>query len=403
MKKLHSILFVACAASVSHSASADLWYQAVDEVRSWDTLAAWQGASALPTSSDRINLNNASIVVPNYLRITNGVVATASELYVGEQKMDDGRLVGLKIEQGGTLNLAADGSYNLVVGNYGRGSLWLDGGEVAASGWNAFIGKHTGSYGEVVVGEGSAFTPAAQNSKWTKSMIVGLCGIGRLITHSDMGFPLMALRVGGNTQGWSSFCAAGSTVRCNICQVGGLVYYGETVGIQNERIDMPGYGELILSNATLKIESALPENTVGQFAIGRFGGGYGILRGCGDVQGSSADPNNIRIWMNEGKIVADGFGKEAALDLNAVVSIRNNTSAIAADTTNGWYAVNKGAALFPRVWFDTSSKETVLGGWSGDKEPGFVNSRHIGQQCRRRQPIFAWWNFCRRPQRCLCG
>ena len=79
---------------MSHSASADLWYQAVDEVRSWDTLAAWQGASALPTSSDRINLNNASIVVPNYLRITNGVVAAASELYVGEQKMDDGRLVG---------------------------------------------------------------------------------------------------------------------------------------------------------------------------------------------------------------------------------------------------------------------------------------------------------------------
>ena len=372
MKKLHSILFAVLTASASYAA--ELWYQAVDDVRSWDTLAAWQGANALPTSTDIINLNNSSIVVPNYLRITNGVTALASVLHIGDQKMEDGRLVGLKIEQGGTLNLTASGTFNLIVGNEGRGALWLDGGEVKASGWNVFIGNHTGSYGEIVVGHGAAFTPAEQNSQWKKSMIVGLYGIGKMTTFADIGFPLMELRIGGTTQGWSSFHAAGSTVLCDICQVGGIVYYGEEVGIQNVRNDLPGYGELILSNATLKIASVLPENTVAQFSIGRFDGGYGILRGCGAVQGSGADSNNVRIWMNEGQIIADGFGEEAALDLNSVVSIRNNTSEIAADTTNGWYAVNKGAALFPRIWFSSDSTTTVVGGWSGDTDPGFVNS-----------------------------
>jgi hypothetical protein len=78
--------------------------------------------------------------------------------------------------------------------------------------------------------------------------------------------------------------------------------------------------------------------------------------------------------MDEGKIIADGFGEEAELNLNSVVSIRNNTSEIAADTENGWYAVNKGAALFPRIWFSSDSTTTVVGGWSGDTDPGFVNS-----------------------------
>ena len=87
-------------------------------------------ANALPTSTDIINLNNSSIVVPNYLRITNGVTASASVLHIGDQKMEDGRLVGLKIEQGGTLNLTASGTFNLIVGNEGRGALWLDGGTV---------------------------------------------------------------------------------------------------------------------------------------------------------------------------------------------------------------------------------------------------------------------------------
>ena len=128
MKKLHSILFAVLTASASYAA--ELWYQAVDDVRSWDTLAAWQGANALPTSTDIINLNNSSIVVPNYLRITNGVTASASVLHIGDQKMEDGRLVGLKIEQGGTLNLTASGTFNLIVGNEGRGALWLDGGTV---------------------------------------------------------------------------------------------------------------------------------------------------------------------------------------------------------------------------------------------------------------------------------
>ena len=217
-------------------------------------------------------------------------------------------------------------------------------------------------------------------------MIVGFNGIGRFASYADVGFYNLycgdkastvmglELRVGANTSGWSTFFAAGSTVNTFDCQIGGIAYYGEQLYIYNSKTDRPGFGEMVLSNATLKVAAAAPANTDAQLVIGRYEGGYGILRGCGTVQGSSPDSNNLRIWMNQGCIIADGFGEEASLDFNTAISIRNNTAAIAADTTNGWYAVNKGAALFPRVWFDTSSKSTVIGGWSGDTEPGFVNS-----------------------------
>ena len=365
--------FVSLLAPVSFAA--DLWYQAVDgdSERSWDTPAAWHDGGALPTSSDNVKLNNASIVVPNYLRITNGVTAAAASLTIGEQKMNDNRLVGVKVEEGGTLNMTASAKYNLIVGDYGHGALWLDGGTMTSSGWSVIAGHHSGgSYGEITVGSGSSFVPTSSDN--TKAMIIGLGGIGKMTAWGNVGYSKMELRIGGNTTGWSTFYAAGSDVTVKDCQIGGIAYFGEDVGIYNVQNDMPGYGELILSNAALKVADSLPDNTSGQLRIGRYAGGYGILRGSGTVQGSTLSSNNVRIWMNEGKIVADGFGEEATLDLNTVVSIRNNSGSIPADTTNGWYAVNKGAALFPRTWFNTGSLTATIGSFSGDTTPGYVNS-----------------------------
>ena len=131
---------------------------------------------------------------------------------------------------------------------------------------------------------------------------------------------------------------------------------------------------MVLSNATLKIVKSLPSNTDAQLVIGRYAGSYGILRGCGVIQGSALGSNNVRIWLNEGQIIADGFGEEKLLDMNTVVSIRNNTTTTASDTTNGWYAVNKGAVLFPRTYFNSASASTMLGEWALEGAPRFVNS-----------------------------
>ena len=42
--------------------------------------------------------------------------------------------------------------------------------------------------------------------------------------------------------------------------------------------------------------------------------------------------------------------------------------------TNGWYAVNKGAVLFPRVWISTASDTRCIGTWTRNASPDFVNS-----------------------------
>ena len=374
--KTVSVSLITALSLLSSASAADIWYSGEDTVvRSWDNASAWKEGAVLPTQEDNVKLNAASLAVPNYLRITDGVTALAASLRIGEVKVEGDPLVGLKIEQGGTLNLKASGFYNFFVGDSGRGSFVIDGGTVAESGWNLVIGNNAGSYGEVTINPGSSvFAPAPQSGAYTKGIIVGLNGTGRLTTFADFGFPKLELRVGGNTGGWSRFFAAESAVTAYDCQIGSIAYYGNQLGIYNVLTPMPGYGEMVLSNATLKIVKSLPANTDAQLVIGRYAGGYGILRGCGVVQGSSLDSNNVRLWMNEGRIIGDGFGEEKTLDLNTVISIRNNTSSIPADTTNGWYAVNKGAVLYPRVYFNTDEANTVVGAWNGDTEPSFVNS-----------------------------
>ena len=382
MKSANILIFAVVALAGAISFAADLTYKAKDDVHSWDTASAWSGG-ALPTADDIVRLDDSSIAIPDYLRVTNNVTAYAKELHIGASATDGDGLVGLKVEPGGTLNLTANSHNNhFFVGNKGRGSLVIDGGTMAVSGWNLVVGKHAGSYGEVTINPGSStFTPTEQGAgNWNKGLIVGFDGTGRLTTFADLGYFYgktagLELRVGANTAGWSSFFAGECTVNTYDCQIGGMTYYSDRIGdTTSTPTAKPGFGEMVLSNATLKVAEGLPANTDAQLRIGRYVGGYGILRGCGVVQGSALDSNNVRIWLNEGQVIADGFGEEKLLDMNTVVSIRNNTTTTASDTTNGWYAVNKGAVLFPRTYFESASASTMLGEWTLEGAPRFVNS-----------------------------
>ena len=77
--------------------------------------------------------------------------------------------------------------------------------------------------------------------------------------------------------------------------------------------------------------------------------------------------------MGNGQIIGDGFGEQRTLDLNTVVSI-TNLFTNADDGTNGWYAVNKGAVLFPRVYMSTATDTRIIGSWTRQAAPDFVNS-----------------------------
>lgn len=114
--------------------AAELSYRAVDAERSWDVPSAWLYSGSLPTSNDTVKLNDASIAVPDCLRITNNVTARAAALLIGAGASNGDLVAGLKVEQGGTLNLAGSGWYNyFTVGDSGRGSLVIDGGTVEPS------------------------------------------------------------------------------------------------------------------------------------------------------------------------------------------------------------------------------------------------------------------------------
>lgn len=162
---------------------------------------------------------------------------------------------------------------------------------------------------------------------------------------------------------------------------GRLLIEGSTVTVSGTNyvggVTSDGFiSEIVLSNGTLKLTRASDmATTAANLYLGKDEGRYGILRGWGSVvKGSKA----ARMMLGDGMIVGDGFGEQHELDLHTIASIRSvwdTESAVPADTTNGWYAVNKGAVLFPRTWFKDSSYKGCVGAFGDtDASTNFVNS-----------------------------
>ncbi len=141
-------------------------------------------------------------------------------------------------------------------------------------------------------------------------------------------------------------------------------------------------GEIVISNGIIVLTKE-QGNTDANLYMGSASGGFGTIRGWGVMKN---DKNAAaRIMLAEGKIIGDGFGEQKELDLHTIASIRSvldvNTgeaSTVPSDTANGWYAVNKGAVLFPRTWFAKGTTGSgSLGAFSGDADNAFVNSVKI--------------------------
>ena len=284
-------------------------------------------------------------------RMSGGILE--NRLFIGYKEGQDAGS-GFAEITGGTVN------GHVYVGQYGSGRLVVDGGTLNiprekrydsmhenpfyASGLS--VGRNARSNGEFV------FRSGTLNFAKNSNLVVGYNGAGSAEFFAEATVPY--LRVGGSSAGGRLVVHDGVTltVSCSM-QVGGYPIL-EDSSSDNDIVECVGTGLLVLTNATLRFldgdDYGSFDNTSGQLSIGRYDGSYGVLRGCGMICGPDANSNNVRIWMDNGQIIADGFGKESELDLNTVISIRNNTADIASDTTNGWYAVDKGAALFPRVF-----------------------------------------------------
>ena len=182
---------------------------------------------------------------------------------------------------------------------------------------------------------------------------------------------------------------------------GRLLIEGGDVTISNTSyvggVTSDGFNEIVLSNGTLQLSEVSDMwPTAANLYLGKDEGRYGVLRGWGTVKKGT---KVARMMLGDGMIVGDGFGEQHELDLHTIASIRSvwdTESAVPADTTNGWYAVNKGAVLFPRTWFDASSYNGRVGafGNTDDASTNFVNSVQFivsgtSGKCRFQGGVFA--------------
>ena len=147
----------ACSADMTFAA--DVYYSPVegDAELSWDNAGAWRNNSGsalmnrVPTYDDTITLNGKGIALsgegvdaPHMLRVTNGVVATALKIALGSLSADydasyakSGRVIGLKVEEGGLLTSSYNDFDALSIGDSaaGYGVVTVDGGTIS----NKFI------------------------------------------------------------------------------------------------------------------------------------------------------------------------------------------------------------------------------------------------------------------------
>ena len=340
----------------------------------------WEGASIAVGVAGDGTLDISGGVVSN--RILVGTTATGR----GRIKMSGGKIVN-RVFLGQAAGSVGDFDFaggTLIggawVGNYGLGRMTLDGGTFhvhpsiqalvpnytgSAQSHGLIVGNHAGACGILSVKKPGLTFENTVNT----ALICGYEGEGH--TESFVNLEMPYLRIGGNTDYMSSYTThAGTTTTVSkVVTVGGypLALPPDFTTVS----DYPGNGTLMLSNAVLRLTKS--DTNDPQFYIGRYAEGFGVLRGCGVVQGVTWNANTVRIVMGSGQIIGDGFGEQRSLDLNAVVSITNRIENPDSGTT-GWYAVNKGAVLFPRVWISTASDTRCIGTWTRNASPDFVNS-----------------------------
>jgi hypothetical protein len=105
----------------------------------WSDTAGWKteggtAYGAVPSSSDTIWLNSASIADPNPLRIASGTAAEAGKLIVCTTKAGD--KTAIQIEDGGSLAVSGADATDFTIGNWSgaKGILRMTGGSVSSGG-----------------------------------------------------------------------------------------------------------------------------------------------------------------------------------------------------------------------------------------------------------------------------
>jgi len=385
-------------------------------------------ASVVTQCVNRIVLGNAA-GQSGYLWLQNGVITnsptgTTAEFVVGNGgkgwfRMSGGELrvprdivLGKTATAGGTLLMEggeARPSWGLVAGDAGTGKYVQTGGLFYITYNGAFVGKSAGGFGEMFVSNGVFQVGGTMN------MFIGDNGTGIVLcesgvvrvarqTHMARGAGSEAVlwisETASYTNDWGLWVGglgkaelyAEGFVRCGNGDEGltigdqegsrGYAEFGtNTVNLGTGgsiRVGKGGYGEMVMRGTRV-----LSGGTAGRLRVREEEGGFGVLRGWGKFEAVQD------FLLNNGLVIADGAGEDRDLALNSFIGAQGGDANKMRKTvpnppegTNGWYAVNGGRLLMPRVMMPNSDEAQSLNWGEPQDEPviDLVNSFRMTAQ-----------------------
>jgi len=144
--------------------------------------------------------------------------------------------------------------------------------------------------------------------------------------------------------------------------IGGAIFGGLVIGRSDSAVGTYSFGDAsgtgLITNTT--------DTTGNDLTVRLTAGASGTFRGWGEVHLNDT-------LINNGRIVADGYGTDRALSLERFVRV-SNTVENAAGEANGWYAQSGGKLTLPGITVAAGDGSYTWGESAGDAEIDLVNS-----------------------------
>ena len=255
-----------------------------------------------------------------------------------------------------TINAGTCGSLRtLRIGVGGTGTVMVKGGTVSVS-RGTTIGLSAGSLGILTINGGSISATGSNHNRW------GVSGEARI-------------DVGNGTLKQSASTEIGETTtgKCTIYLREGGTITGEN---KSTYLGDAGEGHVFMRGGTW----GKTGNTASSYIVRRTSGGYGLVTGWGTFAlGKNMTLNNSGLFIADGKD-DEGVVEERTLDYHLTDYTGSSfANSIENDSTNGWYAVNKGL-LSIRVLASVAVGESGTYTWgeaAADDQIDLVNSARV--------------------------
>lgn len=255
-----------------------------------------------------------------------------------------------------TINAGTCGSLRtLRIGVGGTGTVMVKGGTVSVS-RGTTIGLSAGSLGILTINGGSVSATGSNHNRW------GVSGEARI----DVGN-------GTLKQNASTEIGETATGKCTIYLREGGTITGENTSTY---LGDAGEGRVFMRGGTW----GKTGNTASSYIVRRTSGGYGLVTGWGTFAlGKNMTLNNSGLFIADGKD-DEGVVEERTLDYHLTDYTGSSfANSIENDSTNGWYAVNKGL-LSIRVLASVAVGDSGTYTWgeaAADDQIDLVNSARV--------------------------